>query len=54
MLQTTLKKKNSANYLFNGIITIMVVATVAKIKLALSQGHSGVNLTPHRTWDSIS
>ena len=41
-------KKSSANYLFNGIITVMVAA-VAKIKLALAQGYSGVNLTHHRT-----
>ena len=49
MLQTTFQKKSSANYLFNGIITVMVAATVAKVKLALDQGYSGVNLIPHRT-----
>ena len=48
MLQTTLKK-SSANYLFNDNITVILAAMVVEIKLAISQGDSGVNLTPHRT-----
>ena len=44
MLQTTLKK-SSANYLFNDIISVILAAMFAKIKLALFQGYSGANRT---------